>query len=135
MILPSPKSITTKSAPAPVGPYNQAVVAGEWLFCSGQIALDPSTGKMIGQGDVERQTSQVLENLLAVLSAAGVTPFQVVKTTIYLVNLSDFEKVNSIYSEVFGEGTSPARACVEVSGLPKGGLVEIDCIAIANTTS
>ena len=125
----SSKAITTNSAPTPVGPYNQAVLAGGWLYCSGQIALDPSTGQMTGKGDVEAETRQVLRNLTEVLHAAGAKPIQVVRTTIYLVDLKDFEKVNTIYSKTFNEGVSPARACVEVAALPKGGLVEIDCIA------
>ena len=127
------KSITTESAPSPVGPYNQAVVAGDWIFCSGQIALDPLTGQIVGGGDIEIETRQVLKNLLAVLSAAGANPSQVVKTTIYLLDLADFEKVNSIYAKTFGEGVSPARACIEVAGIPKGGLVEIDCVAFLNS--
>ncbi len=131
MSFSTPKAINTKSAPAPVGPYNQAVIAGEWLFCSGQIALDPLTGNIVGEGDIESQTNQVLKNLKAVLCAANVPPTQVVKTTIYLTNLKDFDKVNAIYSKTFGESTSPARACVEVAGLPKGVLVEIDCVAWA----
>ncbi len=121
--------ITTSSAPSPVGPYNQAVVAGDWLYCSGQIALDPSSGLMVGESDVEKETKQVLDNLCAVLKAAGADPSRVVRTTIYLKDLRDFSKVNTIYSEIFQEGVSPARACVEVAGLPKGALVEIDCIA------
>ncbi len=123
------KAINTTSAPAPVGPYNQAVLAGEWLYCSGQIALDPSTGLLVGQGNVEAETRQVLQNLISVLEAAGAKPTQVVRTTIYLTNLNDFALVNNLYSETFKEGISPARACVEVAGLPKGGRVEIDCIA------
>ncbi len=123
------KAIKTLSAPAPVGPYNQAVIAGDWLYCSGQIALDPKTGNMTGEGQIDAETMQVLSNLKAVLIAAGATPEQVVKTTIYLVDLKDFDDVNKIYSETFGVGISPARACVEVSALPKGGRVEIECIA------
>ncbi len=122
-------AISTDLAPAPVGPYNQAISAGEWLFCSGQIALEPEGGELKGGGDIELETHQVLRNLLAVLEKAGAKPTQVVRTTIYLKNLSHFEKVNSIYGKTFGEGVSPARACVEVSALPKGALVEIDCIA------
>ena len=125
----SKKAISTKSAPAPVGPYNQAIIADNWLYCSGQIALDSTTGEMVGQSDIELETEQVIKNLLAVLNAANANPSNVVRTTIYLVNLMDFEKVNAIYSKTFSEGISPARACVEVSALPKGGLVEIDCVA------
>ncbi len=122
-------AITTKNAPAPVGPYNQAVVVNNWLYCSGQIALDPTSGKMVGNGDVEAETRQVIKNLLEVIKAAGGLPSQVIRTTIYLVDLNDFGKVNSIYGEVFKDGVSPARACVQAAALPKGGLIEIDCVA------
>ena len=123
------KTIETKFAPKPVGPYNQAVLVENWLYCSGQIALDPSTGAMIGNGNIEEETKQVLKNLLAVVEAAGGTSSNVIRTTIYLTDLNDFTKVNSIYAETFSESASPARACVEVSNLPKGGKIEIDCIA------
>ncbi len=123
------KTVFTKLAPAPVGPYSQAVIAGEWLYCSGQIPLDPSSGLLIGNGNIETETKQVISNLKAVLNAAGAKPSQVVKTTIYLVDLSDFEKVNLIYAETFLNDKSPARACVQVAALPKGARVEIDCIA------
>jgi 2-iminobutanoate/2-iminopropanoate deaminase len=124
------QAIETSQAPAPVGPYNQAVRAGNLLFCSGQIALDPGTGAMVGEGDVEAETRQVLANLEAVLAAAGSSPRQVVRTTVFLADLADFAKVNALYAEVFGSGVSPARACVEVAALPKGARVEIDCIAV-----
>ncbi|HBH74060.1 MAG TPA: reactive intermediate/imine deaminase [Synechococcales bacterium UBA10510] len=127
---PVPQAVVTAAAPAPVGPYNQAVLAGGLLFCSGQIALDPATGAMVGDGDVELETRQVLANLQAVLAAAGCTPQQVVRTTVFLADLTDFAAVNAIYGEVFGEGVSPARACVEVAALPKAARVEIDCIAV-----
>tara|TARA_Y100001968_G_C18928548_1_gene513124 strand:- start:180 stop:575 length:396 start_codon:yes stop_codon:yes gene_type:complete len=123
-------AVNTKSAPEPVGPYNQAILANGCLYCSGQIALDPSNGEMIGEGNIEKETRQVLKNLMAVLHAAGATSSNVVKTTIYLTNLNDFNKVNEIYQEVFNESISPARACIEVAGLPKGAKVEIDCIAL-----
>ena len=123
------QAITTPDAPAPVGPYNQAVQAGGWLYCSGQIPLDPATGEMVGGGDVEAETRQVLRNLKAVLSAAGTEAAKVVRTTVYLVDLADFQAVNTIYAELFGSGVSPARACVQVAALPKGSKVEIDCIA------
>ena len=125
----SPKAIITKSAPAPVGPYSQAVVASDWLYCSGQIPLDPSNGAMVGGGEIEAETHQVISNLKAVLNAAGCHPSNVVKTTIYLVDLKDFERVNKIYAETFSEGISPARACVQVAALPKGARIEIDCVA------
>jgi len=125
----APTAVTTGAAPAPVGPYNQAVRAGELLWCSGQIALDPATGLLVGAGDVEAETRQVLVNLQAVLAAAGAGPRQVVRTTVYLTDLGDFARVNALYGEVFGEGVSPARACVEVAALPKGARVEIDAVA------
>ena len=121
--------IETKFAPEPVGPYNQAVLVENWLYCSGQIALDPSTGAMIGDGNIEEETNQVLKNLMAVVEAAGGKSSNVIRTTIYLTDLNDFAKVNEIYAKTFNESVSPARACVEVSNLPKGGKIEIDCIA------
>ena len=121
--------IETKSAPKPVGPYNQAILIENWLYCSGQIALDPSNGEMIGDGNIEEETRQVLKNLIAVVEAAGGENSNVVRTTIYLTDLNDFAKVNKIYAETFNNKVSPARACVEVSNLPKGGKIEIDCIA------
>ena len=121
--------IETNFAPKPVGPYNQAVLVENWLYCSGQIALDPSTGVMIGNGNIEEETRQVLKNLMAVVEAAGGESSNVIRTTIYLTDLNDFAKVNAIYAETFGGSASPARACVEVSNLPKGGKIEVDCIA------
>ena len=121
--------IETKFAPKPVGPYNQAVLVENWLYCSGQIALDPLTGIMVGNGNIEEETTQVLKNLMAVVEAAGGKSSNVIRTTIYLTDLNDFAKVNAIYAEIFSETVSPARACVEVSSLPKGGKIEIDCIA------
>ena len=123
------EAIETKFAPKPVGPYNQAVLVENWLYCSGQIALDPSTGQMIGDGNIEEETKQVLKNLIAVVEAAGGKSSNVIRTTIYLTDLNDFAKVNEIYAETFNKTVSPARACVEVSKLPKGGKIEIDCIA------
>ncbi|MFM7548939.1 MAG: Rid family detoxifying hydrolase [Cyanobacteriota bacterium] len=128
--VPVPDPVVTSQAPAPVGPYNQAVKAAGLLFCSGQIALDPGSGEMVGGGDVEAETRQVLANLVAVLAEAGCTPQQVVRTTVFLADLADFGRVNAIYAETFGRGVSPARACVEVAALPKGARVEIDCIAL-----
>ena len=123
-------AVNTDAAPAPVGPYNQAVRAGKVLYCSGQIALDAASGVMVGAGDVEAETHQVLRNLQAVLKAAGTSPQRVVRTTVFLVDLADFARVNAIYAEVFGAGVSPARACVQVAALPKGAKVEIDAIAV-----
>ena len=123
------KPIETKFAPKPVGPYNQAILVENCLYCSGQIALDPSTGVMVGKGNIEEEARQVLKNLMAVVEAAGGKSSNVIRTTIYLTDLNDFAKVNTIYAEIFSETVSPARACVEVSSLPKGGKIEIDCIA------
>lgn len=123
--------INTDLAPAPVGPYNQAITAsGQMLFVSGQIPLNPSTGELVGAGDITQQTQQVLTNLKAILTAAGVTCESVVKTTVFLADMNDFAPMNSVYSQYFNEATAPARACVQVSRLPKDVLVEIDCIAV-----
>jgi 2-iminobutanoate/2-iminopropanoate deaminase len=123
--------IQTPQAPAPVGPYNQAIRAsGVMVFCSGQIALDPATGKIVGDGDVAKETEQVMQNLEAVLKAAGATWADVVKTTVFLADMNDFATVNGIYARYFDEATAPARACVQVAKLPKNVLVEVDCIAV-----
>ena len=123
--------INTSLAPAPVGPYNQAISAsGQMLFVSGQIPLNPSTGELVGDGDITQQTRQVLTNLKAILTAAGVSCENVVKTTVFLADMNDFATMNSVYSQYFDEATAPARACVQVSRLPKDVLVEIDCIAV-----
>jgi 2-iminobutanoate/2-iminopropanoate deaminase len=125
--------IRTPDAPAPVGPYNQAIVAsGQMLFAAGQIALDPTTGTIVGDGDVAKQTEQVMRNLEAVLKAGGSDFSQIVKTGVYLKDMNDFAAMNAIYAKYFDEATAPARACVEVARLPKDVLVEIDCIAIVN---
>lgn len=120
------KAFVTDRAPKPVGPYSQAVQAGSFLFLAGQVPLTPD-GKMI-EGDVVEQTRQVLNNLKAVLEKAGATMDQVVKTTIFLKDLGDFETVNRVYSEYFTE-PYPARSTVEASKLPKGARLEIDAIA------
>lgn len=123
--------IQTPQAPAPVGPYSQAIRAtGTMVFCSGQIALDPATGEIVGQGDVAQQTVQAMQNLEAVLKAAGATWADVVKTTVFLADMNDFSTVNSVYGRYFDEATAPARACVEVARLPKDTQVEVDCIAV-----
>ena len=121
------KKINSDQAQAPIGPYSQAIALDNLLFTSGQIAIDPNTGD-INDGDVVAQTQQVLENLKAVLSAAGCTIDSVVKTTIYLKNMDDFTQVNDVYAQYFSDSL-PARSTVEVSRLPKNVLVEIDCIA------
>jgi len=125
----APEAVHTPEAPAPVGPYSQAVLAGGWLYCSGQVALDPRSGELLGGGDVALETQQVLRNLQAVLGQAGATAAQVVRTTVYLVDLADFSTVNGLYAVVFGQGVAPARACVQVAALPLGARVEIDAVA------
>ena len=119
--------IETDKAPKAIGPYSQAVKYENLLFISGQIAIDPKTQEFIG-GDVEKQTERVMENIKAVLEEAGLNFNHVIKTTIYLKNINDFEKVNEVYGRYFSEH-KPARATVEVSNLPKGALVEIEVIA------
>ncbi|YAF93898.1 MAG: RidA family protein [Nodularia sp. CChRGM 3473] len=127
----SKKVIRTDSAPAPVGPYNQAIAAsGQMVFVAGQIALDPNTGEIVGMGDVQQQAKQVMANLEAILQAAGAKFGDVVKTTVFLADMNDFAAVNAVYAQYFEEATAPARACVQVSRLPKDVLVEIDCIAV-----
>ena len=122
--------IKTSNAPAPVGPYSQAVLVGSTLYCSGQIALNPATGEFVGEGDVQEEARQVLKNLNAVLSEAGASAKNVVRCTVYLADLNDFAKVNEIYSEFFKDNlVAPSRSCVQAGALPKGALVEIDCIA------
>jgi 2-iminobutanoate/2-iminopropanoate deaminase len=120
--------ISTKNAPAAIGPYSQAVRAGELVFLSGQIPLDPATGELV-VGDITAQTQRVMENLGAVLAAAGCTFGDVVRTTIYLVDLAHFARVNEIYGS-FLKTPFPARATVQVSALPRGAQVEIDAVAV-----
>lgn len=119
--------VQSAAAPAAIGPYSQAIKAGGLLFCSGQIALDPKSMQMVGD-TAAAQAEQVLKNLAAVLAAGGASLQHVVRTTIYLVSMSDFAAVNEVYGRHFG-GHKPARATVAVKELPKNGLVEIDCIA------
>ncbi|HSP05711.1 MAG TPA: RidA family protein [Acidobacteriota bacterium] len=121
------KAFVTGHAPKPVGPYSQVIQAGQFLFLAGQIPLTPD-GKM-NEGDVVEQTRQVLNNLKAVLAEAGATMDNVVKTTIFLKDLGDFETVNRVYAEYFSE-PYPARSTVEAARLPKGARLEIDCIAM-----
>jgi 2-iminobutanoate/2-iminopropanoate deaminase len=122
------KKIQTDQAPAPVGPYSQAIAHGDSLFLSGQIPLDPETSKLV-EGDIEAQTQQVLSNMRAVLTAAGLTPDDVVKTTIFLTDLSLFPRVNEVYGKFFTGEPQPARSTVEVSKLPLGVDLEIEAIA------
>jgi len=122
------RTIATDGAPKAIGPYSQAVAAGELIFCAGQVALDPASGESV-TGDVRAQTERVLENLTAVLAAAGSDLRHVVKTTVYLTDFNDFAAMNEVYAARFGDHR-PARATVGVSALPKGLRVEIECVAI-----
>jgi 2-iminobutanoate/2-iminopropanoate deaminase len=125
------KVIQTDQAPAPVGPYNQAIVAmGQMIFVAGQIPLDPQTGEIVANGDVAQQTERAIANMEAILQAAGATLHDVVKTTVFLADMNDFVAMNAVYARAFGEDNAPARACVEVSRLPKDARVEIECIAV-----
>ena len=125
----SKKIIFTEKAPAPIGPYNQAVSVGNMLFASGQIAIVPATGELI-TGDVEREAKQVMENIASVLEAANFAFTDIAKASIFLKSMDDFGKVNAIYGEYFENSTAPARECVEVARLPKDVSVEISVIAI-----
>jgi 2-iminobutanoate/2-iminopropanoate deaminase len=127
------KSILSREAPAPIGPYSQAVAAGSFLFLSGQLGLDPSSGSLV-PGGAAAQAVRALENLTAVLASAGLTPADIVKTTIFLTDMADFTAVNEAYGRFFGAGF-PARSTVQVAALPKGGLVEIEAIAFAGPTT
>ncbi len=127
--------IHTDQAPAPVGPYNQAIAAtGQFLFVAGQIPLSPKTGEIVGTGDIVQQTQQVMANIEAILQAVGATWGDVVKTTVFLSDLTNFTEMNQVYAQYFNEAMAPARACVEVSRLPKDVLVEIDCIAVIHNS-
>ena len=123
------KIITTPKAPAPIGPYNQAVMTGNMLFTSGQIAINPETGQL-EIGDIERETELVMQNLSAILSAAGTSFKNVIKSTIFISNMENFGKINAVYGRYFDEATAPARETVEVANLPKYVNVEISMIAV-----
>ena len=123
-----PRAVESDGAPAPVGPYSPAVVCGDWVFASGQIPLRPD-GSVV-DGDIEGQTEQVLANLAAVLEAAGSALDHVVRTTVYLVDLAEFPRMNEIYARHFHADPPPARSTVQVSALPKNARIEIDCIAL-----
>lgn len=120
--------VHTHHAPHPIGPYSQAINCGTELYCSGQIPLDPKTGEIVGGEDVAAQAERALENLAAVLCAAGYEFANVVKTTLYLVDMKDFPAVNAVYEKYFGT-SRPARSTVAVAALPRGARIEIDCIA------
>lgn len=121
--------IRTDRAPLPIGPYNQAVVAGNFLFVSGQIALTPDTGELV-TGDIQSETSRVMENISAILEAAGLGFSDVVKSTIYLTDMGNFSMVNEVYGRYFKDESAPARETVQVSKLPKNVNVEVSVIAM-----
>ena len=121
--------IQTDQAPAAIGPYSQAVRVGNFLYTSGQIALDPQSGEFLS-GEIEQETERTIENISAILKAGGLSLDNVIKTTVYLTDLSHFARMNHIYEKYFS-GNKPARACVQVAALPKGAKVEIEAIAIA----
>lgn len=123
------KIITTQKAPAPIGPYNQAVLSGNTLYTSGQIAINPSTGELV-LNSITAETKQVMENLKAVLSAAAMTFENVIKTTIFIADMNQFSAINDVYGSYFSEDTAPARETVEVANLPKFVNVEISVIAV-----
>ena len=125
------KIISTQDAPAALGPYSQAVRVGSTVYCAGQIPLDPKTGEIVS-GGIDIQTRRVLDNITAVLKAEGLTFGDIVKTTIFLMDLGDFQKMNEIYGSYFKKAP-PARSTVQVAGLPKGARVEIEVIAIADS--
>lgn len=127
------RTTQTDRAPAAIGPYSQAVVANGFLFTAGQIALDPVSMQVV-EGDVVAQTERVLENLGAVLASAGASWSDVVKTTVYLTDMRDFPRMNEVYAQAMGDAR-PARSTVQVSGLPRGALVEIDLVAALPTKS
>lgn len=122
--------ISTPNAPGAIGPYNQAVVAGGFVHCSGQIALDPESGEMVGE-EIVCQAEQVFRNLAAVLEAAGSSFEQAVKCNVWVADMDDFAALNEVYARYFPAATAPARATVAVRTLPKNALVEIDCLALA----
>lgn len=123
------KVITTANAPAPIGPYNQAILTGNTLYISGQIPMDPATGKLI-EGDIKKETAQSMENLKAILTEAGMTFENVVKSSIFVKDMHQFAVINEVYGAYFNAETAPARETVEVSNLPKFVNVEISMIAI-----
>ena len=123
------KIIYTDKAPAPIGPYNQAVLVENTLYTSGQIALNPATMELV-LDDIETETKQVMENMKAVLVAAGMTFENVIKTSIFIINMDDFSRINSVYGSYFSEDTAPARETVQVACLPKNVNIEISMIAV-----
>tara|TARA_R110001583_G_scaffold62973_4_gene184564 strand:- start:3710 stop:4090 length:381 start_codon:yes stop_codon:yes gene_type:complete len=124
------KIINTENAPAPIGPYNQAVLSGNTLYISGQIPIDPKTGELV-EGDIAKETEQCMKNLKAILTEAGMTFEHVVKSSIFISDMNQFAKINTVYAKYFNAETAPARETVEVANLPKFVNVEISMIAVA----
>jgi 2-iminobutanoate/2-iminopropanoate deaminase len=122
------KIVSTDAAPKAIGPYSQAVDLGDFVFLSGQIPLDPASGQIVGAGDIQAQTERVLQNLQGVLLAAGLTMSHVVRTTVFLIDLAEFPRMNEVYSKYFAQDP-PARSTVQVSALPRACRVEIDAVA------
>jgi 2-iminobutanoate/2-iminopropanoate deaminase len=123
------RSVLGKDAPAPVGPYSQAIVAGDFVFAAGQIPLDPATGKLV-EGDIAVQAERVLQNIRAVLAAAGTSLDRVVKSTVFLVDLADFPRMNEVYARHFTSDPKPARSTIQVAKLPAGAAIEIEVVAV-----
>jgi 2-iminobutanoate/2-iminopropanoate deaminase len=122
------RSVSTEKAPKAIGPYSQAIVAGDLIFCAGQVAIDPATGEFVG-GEIKLQTARVIENLAAVLEAAGSGLDRVVKCTVFLADFAEFAAMNEVYGQRFGQHR-PARSTVGTSALPRGARIEIECIAV-----
>ena len=121
--------IQTGNAPAAIGPYSQAIRVGNFVYTAGQVGLDPATGDLV-EGGIKEQTRQALANVTAVLDAAGCSPSDVVKTTVFIMDMADFAAMNEVYAGVFGVDSPPARSTVQVAGLPRGARVEIECVAV-----
>ena len=120
--------VLSKDAPAPVGPYSQAIIAGDFVFAAGQIPLDPATGKLV-EGDIEVQAERVIQNIRAVLAEAGTSLAKVVKATVFLVDLADFPRMNAVYARHFTSDPTPARSTIQVAKLPAGASIEIEVVA------
>lgn len=125
--------VNTDAAPAPVGPYNQSIAAGGFLFVSGQIPIDPATGNLL-QDSIEQETTQVLQNIRAILQAAGADPADVVKCSVFVTDISHFGRINAVYTQFFEGTVAPARELVQVSQLPKGANIEISAIAVLKSS-
>ena len=128
------EKISTADAPAAIGPYSQAIRAGSFIFTAGQVGLDPQSGQL-AEGGIRQQTEAALRNLQSVLNAAGCSFADVVKTTVFIMDMNDFTAMNEVYQQFLGDVTPPARSTVQVAGLPRGAMVEIECVAILDAES